>query len=50
MYQEKKNLRGLSPQATEQPPLASKLSANFFADRGCHVVSVTNPYDPFSTF
>jgi hypothetical protein len=42
-------LRGLSLQAnyipTEQPPLVSKVSANFFADRGCHVVSVTNPYD-----
>jgi hypothetical protein len=29
---------------TERPPLFSKVSANFFADRGCHVVSVTNPY------
>jgi hypothetical protein len=29
---------------TERPPLFSEDSANFFADRGCHVVSVTNPY------
>jgi hypothetical protein len=29
---------------TERPPLVSKASANFFADRGCHVVSVANPY------
>jgi hypothetical protein len=29
---------------TERPPLVSEVSANFFADRGCHVVSVTNPY------
>jgi hypothetical protein len=24
--------------------LVSEVSANFFADTGCHVVSVTNPY------
>jgi hypothetical protein len=29
---------------TERPPLVSEVSANFSADRGCHVVSVTNPY------
>jgi hypothetical protein len=29
---------------TERPPLVSEVSANFFVDRGCHVVSVTNPY------
>jgi hypothetical protein len=29
---------------TERPPLVSEVSANFFADRRCHVVSVTNPY------
>jgi hypothetical protein len=29
---------------TERPPLVGEVSANFFADRGCHVVSVTNPY------
>jgi hypothetical protein len=28
---------------TKQPPLVCKVSANF-ADRGCHVVSVTDPY------
>jgi hypothetical protein len=27
-----------------RPPLVSEVSANSFADRGCHVVSVTNPY------
>jgi hypothetical protein len=27
-----------------RPLLVSEVSANFFADRGCHVVSVTNPY------
>jgi hypothetical protein len=30
---------------TERPPLVSEVSANFFADRWWHVVSVTNPYD-----
>jgi hypothetical protein len=29
---------------TEQQPLVSEVIANFSADRGCHVVSVTNPY------
>jgi hypothetical protein len=29
---------------TERPPLVSEVRANFFADRGCHVGSVTNPY------
>jgi hypothetical protein len=29
---------------TERPQIASEVSANFFADGGCHVVSVTNPY------
>jgi hypothetical protein len=29
---------------TERPPLVSEVSANFFVDRGCQVVSVTNPY------
>jgi hypothetical protein len=29
---------------TERPPLVGEVSANFFADRGCHVVSVTNHY------
>jgi hypothetical protein len=29
---------------TERPPFVSEVSANLFADRGCHVVSVTNPY------
>jgi hypothetical protein len=29
---------------TEQPPLVGEVIANFFAVRGCHVVSVTDPY------
>jgi hypothetical protein len=29
---------------TERPPLVGEVSANFFADRGCHVVNVTDPY------
>jgi hypothetical protein len=29
---------------TKRPPFVSEVSANFFADRGCHVVSLTNPY------
>jgi hypothetical protein len=28
---------------TERPPLVGEVIANF-ADRGCHVVSVTDPY------
>jgi hypothetical protein len=35
---------------TERPPLVSEVSANFFADRGCHVVSVTNPYGRILAF
>jgi hypothetical protein len=31
--------------STERPPLVSEVSANFFEDKRCHVVSVTNPYD-----
>jgi hypothetical protein len=30
---------------TKRPPLVCEVTANFFADRGCHVVSVTDPYD-----
>jgi hypothetical protein len=30
---------------TERTPLVGEVIANFFADRGCHVVSVTDPYD-----
>jgi hypothetical protein len=29
---------------TERPPLVGEVSANFFEDRGCHVVGVTDPY------
>jgi hypothetical protein len=29
---------------TERPSFVREVSANFFADRGCHVASVTNPY------
>jgi hypothetical protein len=28
----------------ERPPFVSEVRANFFTARGCHVVSVTNPY------
>jgi hypothetical protein len=30
---------------TERPLLVSEVSANGFADRRCHVVSMTDPYD-----
>jgi hypothetical protein len=29
---------------TERPPLVGEVIANFFAGRGCHVVSMTDPY------
>jgi hypothetical protein len=29
---------------TERPPLVGEVSANFFADRGCRMVSATDPY------
>jgi hypothetical protein len=29
---------------TERPPLVGEVVSNFFADRRCHVVSVTDPY------
>jgi hypothetical protein len=29
---------------TERPPLVGEVIANFLADRGCRVVSVTDPY------
>jgi hypothetical protein len=29
---------------TERSPLVGEVIANFFADRGCHVFSVTDPY------
>jgi hypothetical protein len=35
---------------TERPPLVSEVSANYSADRGCHVVSVTNPYGRILVF
>jgi hypothetical protein len=41
-----KKLHGLSPRAnspTEQPPLVCEVMPTF-ADRGCHVISVTDPY------
>jgi hypothetical protein len=28
----------------ERPPLVGEVIANVYADRGCHVVSVTDPY------
>jgi hypothetical protein len=30
--------------STEQLPLVDEVTANFFADRGCHVVGVTDPH------
>jgi hypothetical protein len=43
-----KNLRGLVRQRiipTERPPLLAEVSANIFlTDRGCRVVSATNPH------
>jgi hypothetical protein len=50
IYLQKTKLHDLSPRAnytdraTERPPLFCEVSVNVFADRGCHVVSVTNPY------
>jgi hypothetical protein len=35
---------------TERPPLVSEVSANLFAVRGCHVVSMTNRYDRIPGF
>jgi hypothetical protein len=35
---------------TERPPLVGEVIANFFADRRCHVVSVTIPTAVFSVF
>jgi hypothetical protein len=29
---------------TERPPLVAEIIANFFVDRGCHMVSVTDTY------
>jgi hypothetical protein len=29
---------------TERQPLVDEVITNFFADKGCHVVSVTDPY------
>jgi hypothetical protein len=43
----KLKLRGLSPRAnyTDRATAACRRSdCQLFADRGCHVVSVTNPY------
>jgi hypothetical protein len=44
---EKQNLRGLSPQSKLYQPRDRRMSAKLvptFVDRGCHVVSMTNPY------
>jgi hypothetical protein len=43
----KKKLRDLSPQANYTDRATA---ANFFADRGCHVVSVTNPHGRILAF
>jgi hypothetical protein len=29
---------------TDRPPFVGEVIANFFADKECHVVSVTDPY------
>jgi hypothetical protein len=29
---------------TERPPFVGEVIAKFFADRGCHVANVTDPY------
>jgi hypothetical protein len=34
----------------EQPPLVGEVSGNLFADRGCHVVGVTDLYDRILRF
>jgi hypothetical protein len=45
MNKKTKKTRGLSPRAnyTDRPPIVGEVSAKF-ADRGCYVVSVTDPY------
>jgi hypothetical protein len=35
---------------TERPPLVGEAFANFFADRGCHVVSMMDPYSHILVF
>jgi hypothetical protein len=35
---------------TERRPHVRKVSANFFADRGCRVVSATDPHGRYSRF
>jgi hypothetical protein len=35
---------------TERPPLVGEVSAKFFADRGCRVVSVMDPHGRFLGF
>jgi hypothetical protein len=41
----KKNLHGLSPRANDRATAACRRSdCQLFEDRGCHVVSVTDPY------
>jgi hypothetical protein len=37
-------LRGFSPQATERPALVGEVKCQLFADRGCRVVSATDPH------
>jgi hypothetical protein len=41
---DKPKLRGLSPQANYTDRTTAACYCQLFADRGCHVVSVTNPY------
>jgi hypothetical protein len=45
--EKKKNLRGLSPKANKTDPATAvcrRSDCQLFADRGCHVVSVTDPF------
>jgi hypothetical protein len=35
---------------TERPPLVGEVIANFFADRDCHMVNVTDPYGSILDF
>jgi hypothetical protein len=35
---------------TEQPPLVSEVSANFFVDRGCSMISAMNLYSHVLSF
>jgi hypothetical protein len=49
----KTKLHDLSPRATytdRETAACRRSDCQLFADRGCHVVSVTDPYGPYSRF